>query len=503
MHLELGEPAAVTVEAREPDGNGLRASTELDAASHEIPLVGLRPEHDYSVTVEVTDGSGDMTSFELGSQATGSLPDSVPPVEVERAEGVEGYTLFDLARGGDGDGDNGFLVVLDPGGEIVWWHSQPQSIQDARQLADGDLVYIHHETGVRQLSFDRYGSLVREWVGTTGAEVVPEDDRGNPVTGDDPIRVDTDQMHHEVRELPDGNLLTLSREVRTVEYPENICDDDDFDGTYEVGGDVVVEFEPDTGAIVREFSLFDVLDPVDNLDRTMAGEFCGPYLDPVYPDRDVRDWTHANAVVLDEANNRLLVSVRHTDEIIALRYEDDAEGEAGELLWSLGEGRDFELVDGGEWFLHPHAPEVLPDGSILLYDNANRRPGTSIEDGPLPESRAVRYELDEEAGTAEQVWEFGSPADEGPLYAPYVGDADRTDAGTVLITHGGLLDPPAHGPGDDVLQHSRILEVDPDDDSVLLDVTIRDPDDETGWRAYRAERLDDLYPPGYEVEVLD
>lgn len=519
LRVRTSEPATLTAEVRSIDGHGFRVSPPGGPTiDHTVPILGLAPDRGYSITLELNpQGTGTTVSADAGALRTGPLPDDFPPVEVvkpgPREEIVEarppgdGLTLFDVGwRPPEGEGhprDHGYLVAVDGRGDIVWYHGAEQSIQDARRTEDGTLLFVYNETGVREVS--PTGDLVREWSGTTGLETVPEDDHGRRIVGDDPVRVETDQMHHAVGVLPNGNLITLSREIRTIEYPEAVCDPEEgFDGTYEVGGDVVVEFDPDTGEVVKEFSLFDVLDPLDNLDRTKPYEFCSRYLESVYPERDARDWTHANAVVLDEDRNALVLSLRHTDSLVALRYADDADGPAGELLWTLGEDGDFELTGDGEWFFHQHAPEIQPDGSILLYDNGNERPGTSLEDGdPAPYSRAVRYRLDLDEGSAEQVWEHRAPPGEEPFYAPYVGDADRTGDDTVLVTHGGLVDPPSHSPVTPGVQSwGRILEVGVPDGESVLDVRVRDPDPEIGWRAYRAERIPTIYPPGYTVEPL-
>lgn len=495
----------VALEVVDGDGRGFRLIPPAeDAGTRTVPLLGL--EEDTTYTVEVTDGEATgSTSF-----TTGSMPADMPPIEVESnpEEMSAGLTLFNVIPfGGEREGgptEDGYLIAVDDSGEVVWYYRQTHSIQDVRQIDDGDLLFIHHETGVRKLDV-LDGSIV-EWSGTTGLDDAPEDEHGRAYAGEDAIRVDTDQMHHEVIELPDGNLMTLSRELREIDgFPEPLCDEgDDFNGSYEVVTDTVVEFEPESGEVVNEWSLFDYVDPLDTLDVIKPAEFCSQYLSDVYPDIEARDWTHSNAVVLDEGRNALLVSVRHLDQVFAIRYQDDDSGPAGELLWRLGEGGDFTLTSG-EWFLHPHAPEVLDDGSILIYDNGNERPGTSLDDpDSLPYSRAVQYEIDVEDGTAEQVWEHRADAPGEAVYAPFVGDADPLEAGTVLIAHGGLLDPPAHSPQvEGVVPWARILEVDYESGDEVFDLTVKDPDNEAGWIVYRAERIPTLYPEGYAVEMIE
>ncbi len=496
----------LTIEVLDPEGVGFRLiPPAAEVGTTTVPLLGLEADTTYTVAVTVGESAG-STTF-----TTGSLPDDMPPISAESTpEDMEpGLTLFNVIPFGgsadrSGPSEDGYLVAVDETGDIVWYYRQTHSIQDIRQTADGDLLFIHHETGVRSLDVID-GSLL-EWSGTTGLDDAPSDDHGRAYAGPGSIRVETDQMHHEVVELADGKLMTLSRELREFDgWPEPLCDEEeDFAGTYEVVTDTVVVFEPGSGEVVFEWSLFDFTDPLDTLEVIKPAEFCSQYLADVYPDHEPRDWTHANAVVLDEERNALLVSVRHLDQVFAIRYQDDHTGRAGDLLFRLGEGGDFTLAEG-EWFLHPHAPQVLEDGSIMIYDNGNERPGTSLDDPDhLPYSRAVQYEIDEENWTATQLWEHRADTPGEAVYAPFVGDADFLERGTVLITHGGLLDPPAHSPQvEGVLPWARIIEVDYETGDLVFDLSIKDPAGESGWIVYRAERIGTIYPPEYVVESID
>ena len=82
-------------------------------------------------------------------------------------------------------------------------------------------------------------------------------------------------------------------------------------------------------------------------------------------------------MVLDEKRNAVIISSRHMSAVLAIRYADDANGKSGDLLWRLGPGGDFTVHGSGELQYYQHAVEVQDDGSILLYDNGNMRPGTT------------------------------------------------------------------------------------------------------------------------------
>jgi hypothetical protein len=130
--------------------------------------------------------------------------------------------------------------------------------------------------------------------------------------------------------------------------------------------------------------------------------------DGLYESIDFRDWTHANAVVYDEQRDAIIISSRHTDQVLALDQLDDTGAQAS-VRWILGTQGTIPV--DGELPYHQHAVELQDDGSIMLYDNGNLRPGTELDsvENP-PYSRAVLYSVDDSSAdpadwSATQVWE--------------------------------------------------------------------------------------------------
>jgi hypothetical protein len=261
-----------------------------------------------------------------------------------------------------------------------------------------------------------------------------------------------------------------------------------FTGSYRLILDVIIEFEPATGRIVREYPLADYFDPHTN---PADANICGYPGATQYPNYlyashgEVHDWTHANAVILDEKNNRLIISIRHLDTVLAITYDADSRGPAGTKLWRFGpKGSDFELEDGGKWQLHQHAVELQPDGSILLYDNGNDRPNTN----PLY-SRAVRYAIDDtgpkSSWTISQEWEYRPTIDGTPAYAFFVSDADRLSNGNVLVDTGGMI-PTIHGA---TAQIDEVVPAEGSGGKVVFQLRLLA---ETSF-IYRATRVSSLY----------
>jgi hypothetical protein len=372
--------------------------------------------------------------------------------------------------------------MVDADGSIVWYHRTDLGVLDVRQLPNGNLLFTYDEVAVREI--DVLGRPVRELAGRIALDVAPQDLAGTPRATDQAVRMDTDSAHHDAALTSDGTILLLSSEVRELTGPP-MCGEDAAEVTYSVIADVVVELDADTGEIVDEWPLLDVYDPFERPGTELCNQG-SPLAPPNYfynaDDADVRDWTHANSVVVDEDRNALIVSLRHLSAVVALRYADDDDGSAGELIWELGP--DGTLALDGEPPSYQHAAEVLADGALLVYDNGNQAAG-----GP-PRSRGVIYEIDDGSSdpsdwTATQVWEHVLRIDGRPAFTPFLGDADAVGEGNVLLTYGAI--------GDQERGFTaRIVEVVRDTGDVVYDLAVGDADH--SWTAYRAERVPTLTP---------
>lgn len=479
------------------DGHRIEVPVPDRARRHRtLALVGLRSETTYGLRLR-----GDPALAGLDGELafrTGSLPGDLPVVETEvDGEPRPGATLFNATPSDLSVEHPGNLLAVDEEGQVVWYHQDSQLISDARQLPNGNLLYNLGNIGAREI--DALGRVVRDWTTESRVRAGQIDRFGREAFADDAIVLATPRLHHEVAfPLPNGNFLALSQDGRTFRgFDDPECPPEPFDDptVRPQRGDVVIEYTPE-GEIIHEVSLFDAIDP-----REQPGsQQCNLKADAIATGDDVFvDWSHANSATLFEAENTVLVSARNLSSVMALRWEADDDGPSGEVLWQLGPGLDFELTEG-EWFYRQHAPEVQPDGTILLYDNGSRRPVTADDksEAPPPYSRAVLYELDRSGPpstwTARQVWEhrIGTPA--GPVYADFLGDADSIGDGHVLITHGAVIDEAVDR------NTALIVEVDRATDGILL--SIRVPSDgDLGWQTYRAEHLDTWYPRAADQDL--
>jgi len=131
------------------------------------------------------------------------------------------------------------------------------------------------------------------------------------------------------------------------------------------------------------------------------------------------DYVHGNAIDIDTDGN-WPVSSRHLSEITKINRE------TGEVMWRWGGKRnEFTFVNDSIGFSFQHAIRRLENGNVTLFDNGN---------GHTPNfSRAVEYELDENAKTARLVWEYRNTPD---VYGFAMGYVQRLMNGNTLISWG-------------------------------------------------------------------
>ncbi|MFT4622781.1 MAG: arylsulfate sulfotransferase [Myxococcota bacterium] len=470
LTVELTERASVEVVLDDGTATVTRAFTAVDL-SHRLPLLGLRPDTSYAITVQ-TDPPG--ASAELALR-TDPLPADFPQFDVlthDPARSEPGYTLLPVKSGGD----PGFLVILDPSLEPVWYHRATVGFTDVRPGPDGALWGVEG------------GSVVRVSLGE-GRQGVWHELAGHPES----IPVDTLAFHHSVVPQADGSFWALGWEHLEAEnHPQSYDPDAPF-GRASVADVEVLHVLPD-GAVAQRLPLRNLLDP------TRLG------WDALDHQRDYGvDWSHGNALEVDPVAGSLLIGMRHQDAVI------EVDQETGEILWILANHAGWPLSLQRHllrpspdllWPFHQHGPKRLADGGLLLFDNRNVV--NTPYDGERDRGRASRvvcYDVDATSGTVSQRWEYGDTAT-GRLFADSMGDADLLPTtGNVLATFGNLK---ADGGGDDAQPDrgdttARIIEFHPDDpDPAALDLRVWSgrAAQPRGWHVYRAERMPTLYPDG-------
>jgi hypothetical protein len=278
-----------------------------------------------------------------------------------------------------------WLVALDGDNQVVWYYAvqRKQRPQAVERLPNGNFVYLTRYQGFEEITPD--ARSVR-WM---------------------PAKRPNDSgPHHDFTVLPDGRILYLGAEDRTI-------DDRTVSGKSKllVRGDTLDVLDPASGTVERVWGTFDAFDPADRPQH---------WAQIAEDDPDVFDWTHANTVMIGPRGN-LIVSIRHLDQIISLAPDFKT------IEWKLGGfGSSFSFADPSDRFYGQHDVSELPGGRILMFDNGNYRPEGEY-------SRGLELQLDFETMTAHKVWEYRQQPD---VFSSQLGSAVRLSNGETILNFG-------------------------------------------------------------------
>jgi arylsulfate sulfotransferase len=399
-------------------------STQGMTTEHEMNILGLHPEQTYAVTISVVDAMAQTAHDHSLTLETQSLPEDFPPLEVTISEPDKmqpGIILFNIMRWTPAQDPNwGVFIGVDEQGKVVWYHQGNARLRAVTQIGNQNLLYIS-EGDATEMDF--LGRKIHQW-------------------GPSNLTIE-EQIHHDIIDMPSGNLLGLSFDFRPL---EDYVDENGEELATSIRGDAIVEFTPE-GEVVNQWSVFDMLDSSRII-----------YPNQILQPAKALNWTHGNSVFYDEKEDSITVSLRMQDWVIKF---DRA---TGELIWRFGADGDFLMKGEGEWQLYQHSAKLLSDGSLILYDNGSNRPG--LDDPNDWYTRVVKYQLDTSSDDPKQwattqSWEFRGRED---YYAPFVGEIDPLANGNFLISNGGIVDNPELDLRDENnLKSVSIVEVTSDD----------------------------------------
>jgi hypothetical protein len=136
---------------------------------------------------------------------------------------------------------------------------------------------------------------------------------------------------------------------------------------------------------------------------------------PITSPSDSRsEWTHGNGIA-ELPDGDILLSFRNISTVVRINRL------SGEIVWKLG----------APPLAGQHAPEPLPNGNILLFDNGPFR----VDTGAQPFSRI----LEVNPRTREIVWQYQDGTGPGSnhfFFSSRVSNAQRLPNGNTLINEG-------------------------------------------------------------------
>ncbi len=382
---------------------------------HSIPILGLYPDYANQVQITTYNKSGKKIDSKILTIKTDVLKE-VYNKEIEIIKNditaLDNRLYLDITS----------RVAFDKFGKIRWiYDTEREKIQIFRKTLDGKnlLCLQGHKRPASVIILSLMGEIIEEY---------PYDYIGR----------------HDVRELPSGNFLVAAG--------------DSAPGAE----DIVLEIDKTSREIIKKWDYREILD-------TSRAH--------IYGDRRKSDWLHINCVFYDDTDNSIIISGRHQNAVVKI------DAATSEIKWILGPHYGWK-PEFKKYLLKPinfkqdefnwgqHAPLVMPNGNVFLFNNGNYRDARKKYQGKA-HSTVVEYKINTDDMTVEIVWQYGKDRD---LYTGARGDVDfMEDSGNRLVSF-MAKSPTKSTP--------LIIELNDKDEVIFEAVFDRDN------KRYRAEKID-------------
>ena len=482
--LELTTDVDSRISVLVSDGTGLWEKDFFDyTTNHSVPLLGFKPDQTNQILVTVYDKErNSSTAAQLLTFVTAPLPADFPGYTVltnEPGEMEPGYILCMVEH--RSAPNTSYIVIMDSSGNVVWYHPVITSVDDdVRQLDDGDLFMQQQSPSNNFVEINMLGETVRTW--SPPAEYPVVNIHEGLVTDHGTILYLSD-VQRAVTNLPTSDLIPNPPLITT-----NVDDDP------------VVEISYTNGALLNAWSPLNLMDPTRVTYLTYAvSEGTGS--------PDGVDNEHANAIIDDTNDNSIIVSLRTQNALLKFSRS------TGQLDWILGppalwatNWQPYLLTPVStpfDWNYGQHAPELTPEGTLILYNDNNF--AASPFSAQIPDqsnySSAIEYNINETNMEVSEVWSSAWQTNQDRLFTPYVGRVQwLPQTRNVLVDYGAVsyvngAHPSSHAANASMV---RIMEYTHDPvPQAVFDVSFFDHTNTSagygGYICYRAYQIPDLY----------
>jgi len=262
---------------------------------------------------------------------------------------------------------------------------------------------------------------------------------------------DQAQQHHDIEQMPDGNILMIAWEYKTRAEAIAAGREPGLLKGGELWPDHVIEVDPATNEIVWEWHIWDHLvqdhDPAQ-ANYGMVTEHPELININFISRQAAADWNHINSIDYNAELDQIVLSVHNFSEIWIIDHgttTEEAAGAAGDLLYRWGNPQTYDAgTAADQQFYVQHDAQWIPsdypgEGNILVFNNGEKRSRSysSIDEITPPLNPDGSYTLTSGSayGPEAPVWTYvaENPAD---FFADHISGAQRLPNGNTLICSG-------------------------------------------------------------------
>jgi hypothetical protein len=267
--------------------------------------------------------------------------------------------------------------------------------------------------------------------------------------------------HHDVKTLPNGNVLLIAWETKTRTEAIAAGRNPNYVTNNGLWPDHVIEVQPtgpSSGDIVWEWHVWDHLIQDYDASKENYGVVADhpELVDVNYATSTQQDWMHTNSIDYNVDFDQILISVNLFNEIWIIDHSTTTEeaaghsggtsGKGGDLLYRWGNPMTYDAGTTNDRKLFSQHDASWIDkgcpgeGDILVFNNGANRPGSHYSTvdqitPPVNENGEYYLEPDSAYGPGEQTWIYTANPPTS-FYASHISGAWRLPSGNTLITNG-------------------------------------------------------------------
>lgn len=347
----------------------------------------------------------------------------VRDIEEESTEETQSYTLFTPI------GSTETYLIDEQGDTVHTWQSNYRPALSVYLLESGELL----RTGILTNKPDTFS----EMVGGMGGIIEILDSDSNTVWTTT-LATDNYFSHHDIEELPNGNILAVVWEAKTAAEALALGRDTVTDNTLWAGAVYEIcrasdEKSCTDGEIVWQWSVWDhiVQDDYSSISDTYV-ENINDHPDKIdlnYYTGTGSDWTHINSVDYNAETDQILVSVRAFSEYWIIDHSDATQGivtRVGNPSAYGGSGEQLLFSQHDAQWIEETSPGA---GNITVFNN-----GSDRSDGDYSSVDEFCH-LGSDCTPGELVSSYSEGAS-GDFYEDHISGAQRLESGNTLVCAG-------------------------------------------------------------------
>lgn len=274
---------------------------------------------------------------------------------------------------------------------------------------------------------------------------------------------DNVRLHHDVRPLPNGNVLMLAYERKNFEEAIAAGRKPSLIEEGFLLSERIIEVKstgPETGEIVWMWNLWDhFIQDHDNSKENFGIVSDHPeLLDINFTTNKKPDWAHLNSIDYNEEKDQILISSRTLGEIWiidhstttkeASTHKGGRSGKGGDILYRWGNPQSYKRGNENDQKLFGQhdaqwiQKDLLGAGNILIFNNGDGRPEgeySSIEEIILPLDNNGNYFISDGKSYEpnESSWSFFGGNKKEQFYSQHISGVQRLANGNTLVCVGG------------------------------------------------------------------